>query len=508
MTLSAGLYAGSYGYRSRRQHSNSSQGERKMRRSWAFLYVTLTLPLVYGGSAMAADLTRSGLSFPPAFQQVSREASGAITPTVLLEPLADPATSSPSDQAATKSEPSGTCSSCAASCCSSGRSSCGACSCGCSLGEPVSLFKNCWLSECLGIKVGGWVQQGYTANTGRPSDGFNGPVALNDIDDGYQLNQAWLYLDRQAVTNGCGTAWGGHLDMMYGTDWRFGINNGLEDRMAAIGNEYGPVIPQAYFAAAWNDLTVRMGHYAGLLSYEQVPSVLNFFYSHSYTMGYAEPLLVTGVNANYKLGDQLAIDGGFHRGAMQWEDNNNELDFMGGVTWTSCNKATKLRFMVNAGPQDDAGQEDQVIYSLMWEQTFSKRLRYALQHVYGETNNSAFLGGADAEFYSLVNYVYYEINPCWSAGMRLEWFHDDDGTRVAGVGSIGRYGWAARPGFAGDFSALSLGLNWRPHANIVVRPELRWDWYSGQSNIDGLRPFDGGTRDEQLLVAGDLIVTF
>lgn len=482
-----------------------------MRRSRAIVLPALVMTFVFTGIGLAAEFTDSGLNFPPVFQQ-TYGSQARVTPTVLLEPMADPATSSPSDQpipAAESAAPEAAAgNSCAACCTSCNGSRCGL-GCGCNLGEPVSLFKNCWLSECLGIKVGGWIQQGYTTNTGNPSDGFNGPVALNDIDDGYQLNQAWLYLDKQAVTDGCGFAWGGHFDILIGTDWRFGINNGLENRMAPIRNEYGPVIPQAYLDFAWNKLTVRLGHFAGLLSYEQVPSVLNFFYSHSYTMGYSEPLLVTGMNVNYKLADTLTVDAGFHRGWMQFEDNNDTLDFMGKVTWTSCDKATKLWFAVDAGPQDDAAQEDQFVYSLVWEQTFTKRLRYALQHNLGYTNDSALNGGEDAQFYSLVNYFYYQINPCWSAGMRMEWFHDEDGTRVAGVGSIGRYGWNSPPGFEGDFGALSLGLNWRPHANIVVRPEVRWDWYNGADNrLTGLRPFDGGTRDRQCLLACDLIVTF
>jgi putative OmpL-like beta-barrel porin-2 len=488
---------------------NSSQGEIMMRRSREILLPALVLTLACSGSAVAAEATQSGLSFPAAFQTAPYSSSARVTPAGLLSPIADPVTGSPSDQPAEAPEPaSAACSTCT-TCAPCGVSRCGLLGCACKQGKPCSLFKNCWLTDKLGIKVGGWVQQGYTTNTGNSTDGFNGPVALNDQDDGYQMNQAWLYFDKQANTGGCGTALGGHIDLVYGTDWRFGVNTGLEDRINTIGNEYGLVIPQAYVDLAWNNLTVRMGHYAGLLSYEQVPSVLNFFYSHSYTMGYAEPLLVTGVNANYKLGDQLAIDAGFHRGGMQWEDNNDQLDFMGGLTWTSCDEATKLRFMVSAGPQDAAGVEDQFIYSLMWEQNFTKRLRYALQNVYGVTNDSALNGGEDAQFYSLVNYLYYQINPCWSAGMRFEWFRDDDGTRVAGLGSIGRYGWNSPPGFSGDFGALSLGLNWRPHANIVVRPEARWDWYNGVDNrLTGQRPFDGGTRDRQFLLACDLIVTF
>jgi len=30
-------------------------------------------------------------------------------------------------------------------------------------------------------------------------------------------------------------------------------------------------------------------------------------------------------------------------------------------------------------------------------------------------------------------------------------------------------------GFAGNFYNLTAGLNWTPHANIAVRPEVRYD---------------------------------
>ena len=474
-----------------------------MRIRWKVMFPPVAAALAIVATGYSAEPTDSAIRYP-AIHLVQATSPSDKVPKPAIAPKPDPAV----EAAAPDCTACGVCASD-----KRGGSCCGRCDgllgCSCDLGEPYSLFKNCWLTRCLGIKVGGWVQQGYTVNAEDPADGFNGPVALNDYHEQYQMNQAWLFLDKQAQTDGCGFALGGHIDMMYGTDWRFGVNSGLEDRITANDSPYGMVIPQAYVDLAYNDLTIRMGHYAGLLSYEQVPSVLNFFYSHSYTMGYGEPLLVTGVNANYKLSEQWAVDAGFHRGWMRWEDNNDTLDFMGGLTWTSSNKNTKLRFMVDAGPQDDAGVEDQFVYSLMWDQTFTKRLRYALQHVYGFTNDGDLFSNRDAEFYSLVNYLYYQINPCWAAGLRLEWFRDDDGSRVAGVGSVGRYGWASPPGFAGDFAALSVGLNWRPHANVVFRPEVRYDWYDGAPNeITGELPFDAGSKDDQLTVGADLIVTF
>ena len=126
----------------------------------------------------------------------------------------------------------------------------------------------------MGIKLGGWLQQGITFNPYHSDDGFNGPVATNDWDDQYQMNQLWLFLDRPADNGGCGFAWGGHLDMIYGTDFRFGINNGLETRINGFnGQDYGLVIPQMYLEFAYNKLSVKLGHFAGILDYEAVPAV-------------------------------------------------------------------------------------------------------------------------------------------------------------------------------------------------------------------------------------------
>jgi len=103
----------------------------------------------------------------------------------------------------------------------------------------------------------------------------------------------------------------------------------------------------------------------------------------------------------------------------------------------------------------------------------------------------------------------YKLNSRWSAGLRTEWFRDADGTRVAGIGNwIGSdRGWRGA-GFAGNFYEVSAGLNWRPHSNVLLRPELRWDWYNGPANSGGELPFDDGNKDSQFLAAVDLIVTF
>lgn len=362
------------------------------------------------------------------------------------------------------------------------------------------------------IVLGGWLQQGITFNANNPDDGFNGPVATNDLASEYQMNQMWLYLHRPADNGGCGFAWGGHIDIMYGTDGRFGINKGLEDRIYGFHNEtYGIVLPQFYLELAYNNLSVKLGHFAGILDYEMVPSPFNPFYSHSYSYAYTVPQLVTGALADYKLNDNWSIQGGAHRGWMQFEDYNDAWDVMAGIKWKSDDQRTELRYAVSSGKQsfpfDDSNR---FVYSLVFQRQVTDALQYVLVQNAGVEQNP--LGdGVDAEWYGVNQYLLYTINKCWSANARFEWMRDDDGMRIGGPGNIpGIRAWDGF-GYAGNFFALTAGLNWRPTGNWLIRPEIRWDWYDGAPSwMPGkpALPFDAGDRDQQTTFAVDAILTF
>ena len=117
--------------------------------------------------------------------------------------------------------------------------------------------------QCLqnmGISISGWVQQGITFNDDHPASRFNGPVATNDLDGEYQMNQFWMTLERPVNTGGNGFDFGGRIDAAYGTDWRWYMNNGLENHLnGPDGQTYGMMLPQAYAAVGYNDLTVKLG---------------------------------------------------------------------------------------------------------------------------------------------------------------------------------------------------------------------------------------------------------
>ena len=381
------------------------------------------------------------------------------------------------------------------------------------------------LLQRLGITMGGWLQQGITFNGDRPGDDYNGPVATNDLDAEYQMNQLWLYFDRPINTAERGWDIGGRIDMLYGTDFRFGINPGLENRINDLDRgTYGMVIPQLYLEVGIGDLSVKFGHFAAILDYELIPAPPNPFYSHSYSYGYTVPQLVTGFLADYKVTEQWSVQAGLHRGWMMFEDTNEDLDFMGGVKWVSSDKRTSVAFALSTGAQDPLavvdgvaigdwngipGDQERFVYSLVFQHQLTDRFRYVAVHNLGYEDNAVPTPGGlqDGEWYGLNQYFLYQINPKWAANFRFEWLRDDDGARIAGPGNIpGVRAWNG-VGFAGSFYALTCGVTWRPTLNWMVRPEIRWDWYDGLPGPRGL-PFDNGSDDDQFLFAVDVIFLF
>ena len=365
----------------------------------------------------------------------------------------------------------------------------------------------------LGIAWGGWIQQGITFNSMKPADRFNGPVTTNDRDREWQLNQAWFYFVKPTKTDGCGWDIGGRADVVYGTDWRYGQSYGLEDQINSSNSFYGLILPQFYAEVAVNNLTVKMGHFATMTSYEVIPPVANFFYSHSYLMaGYFDPLLATGLQADYKIGDNWTAVAGFNRGWEKFEDPINSLHFLGGVKWLSDDKRSLLSAMVDTGREVGfTGEHDRTSFITVFTHKFNDRLAYGSQYTVGREVGGSFVSpGDDADWYGTEQVLVYTINPKWSAAVRYEWVRDQDGSRIAGIGNVllTDRGWDGLPGMTGSFHDVSLGLNYRPHPNMVLRPELRWDWYSGPPNPFGQLPFDNHTRSQQFLAAVDLLLTF
>jgi hypothetical protein len=105
--------------------------------------------------------------------------------------------------------------------------------------------------------------------------------------------------------------------------------------------------------------------------------------------------------------------------------------------------------------------------------------------------------------------------------MRVEYFRDNNGFRVVtplrNADSQGQpAGDVSTTGFQGNFWELTFGINYRANANWMIRPELRYDWYTPDRR-GGPLPFGGpigrvanasGTEYGQFYGGGDVIFQF
>lgn len=387
---------------------------------------------------------------------------------------------------------------------------CGCNDCGCEAeeeenpcGEAWTLQS--WMQPCRcedsPWTYGGWINAGITGN-GHNQRGQNAnlPVAFNTMSNGPMANQLWGWAERASNTEGCGWDWGFRADYLFGSDARFTQAYGDDgyDNEWDTSEIYGSALPQLYAVLSYNDVNVKVGHFFTIIGNEVVAATGNFFYSHAYTMLYGEPFTHTGVLADYKLNDQVTLYGGWVQGWDSGFNNaNNANMFIGGVTLTSEEGRDSLAWALTAGDfgSGTAGLNTQgnlYMQSLVYKHKFQSDWQYILQSDLASNTN---IPGDSTTWYGVNQYLIKELNCCWSVGARFEWFRDQDGVRVVDSNGAG--------GFAGDFWAATFGVNWKPHTNVTVRPEVRYDWYTGAGN-----PYANATADEQFTFGVDGIVTF
>jgi hypothetical protein len=386
--------------------------------------------------------------------------------------------------------------------------------------QPVDhVFGDCCCLQQNNLAITGWVDAGIMGNGRDTADHFNGPLTFADRNGEGQANQIWLSADRSAPANNCGWFIGGHVDYFFGSDSFFTTAAGLDG--TPQGNTlrwntdpnllYGFSMPQLYVETDYDDWKIKWGHFFTIIGYETVPAIGNFFYSHSYAMQYGEPFTHTGFLVTKPTGDNWTWNGGLVAGWNTF-DTDDRAAWLGGVTYADKDWGS-LSFSIITGQESEFNTPgvgpfaDRTMYSLVWTRNFTSRFSYVLQHDLGNQNDAQTARGGGAQWFGINQYLFYKLNCCWTAGMRMEWFRDDDGFVVN----------TTRPGnaddgasFPGDFYEITLGLNYKPNGNFAIRPEVRWDWYNGQPNASGTNPpvtspYNAGASNNQLTFGADLI---
>ncbi len=350
----------------------------------------------------------------------------------------------------------------------------------------------------LGIEFGGWADAGITYASHSNPGGGNGAIPFGtDRVNEFQLNQAYLYLEKAVNTEGDGWDVGGRVDFLFGTDANSTQARGWDNQiLGSTGNkdfnQYDIAFPQAYvevFAPLGNGLTVKAGHFYTIIGYEVVTSPDNFFYSHAFTMNYGEPFTHTGALATYQINDNWSVSGGAVDGWDNFRQDGGDWSFLGGVNWTSDDEKSWLAVSVISGENaNDSIGQNTTMYSVVFGHDFADNLHYVFQHDFGlvEDGNAP---GDDADWYGINQYLTYDINDQLSAGVRAEWFSDRGGRINA---------------FGANYYAATAGVNYSPLAWLKFRPEVRYDW----ADTNGAGTVYGGNKNEQVQVAMDMIITF
>src|SRR5690606_617839 len=89
----------------------------------------------------------------------------------------------------------------------------------------------------------------------------------------------------------------------------------------------------------------------------------------------------------------------------------------------------------------------------------SDNMEYVFQTDYYQSNGS-FDDPDDALDEKGVNqYLFYTLNDCWKLGLRAEWWKSN----------------AFTPGNQ-SYYEITYGVNYKAHANMIIRPEIRHNW--------------------------------
>lgn len=357
--------------------------------------------------------------------------------------------------------------------------------------------------ESLPISLRGWVSGGYTFNGSTPGSHFNGPY--NEVDrDRPILNQLYFIAEKK-LGHKDGINFGGRVDALFGNDFFLAQSNGLERTQLATPrwNEqlHGLALPQMYAEIGNKKFSIKAGHFYTIIGYEGVPAPSNFFYSKSYSYQFAGPFTHWGGLATANITPQFTFQAGVVNGWDALDRQQDKPALIAGAKYTTPGKFFTGSLSVITGEERTTIPGvfgNRTRYSAIIKLRPVEKLEYTLHQHFSSQENGNPNGGA-ALWYGVDQYLYYALHKTVRAGFRFEWLHDQAGTRVSGA----RLGNPNFGRFAGDFYSVTGGVNYTPHPNITFRPEVRYDWFSGNS-----RPFNDGNSNSQVLVGINAYVQF
>jgi hypothetical protein len=323
------------------------------------------------------------------------------------------------------------------------------------------------LLKDTGWRVYGWVEPGYTFNSAGP-----GRLAVepreNYIGNEGVLSQVAVVLEKtmdakkdfdlgfKALPYGGADA---HLLRPLGG---FTTTN---DRM---GFDFRELYVAAHMRLGEEaHLDVKAGRMGTIIGYESAMAPYRPFYSNDYQWFYSEDGAWTGVLTNLHVSKQLDVLNGVTWGANTFftKRSDDSICYIGQVNyWLQENKKTLFSVGTQIGQQAIFAAPG---FAGDWLTTFEVRLQHQWTDRLLQVLQTNFGWEYDVPGYGTVNWdgyytiLVYHATKTLSPGVRAEIFADPQGSRT---------------GVPGNFSEVTLNVDWHPYKWVRIRPEVRGDF--------------------------------
>jgi len=369
------------------------------------------------------------------------------------------------------------------------------------------------------FKLYGWIEAGFTGNTNAPDDRTNFGHLFTDRANEPMLNQAVITAERALDSSATGFDWGFKFQFMYGSDARYIHSLGVldlttrdiiqPDIVEAYGNLHLPV-----FTAGGVD--VKFGKFVTLEGAETIDPRTNVFYSHTYIFNFGIPFNNTGIQTVLHATKWLDIYAGINRGVnVSIDDNNKSVAFEGGIGLNLLDGNLTVLGVTHAGPEDPHNNHDWRYLNdvtATWKITKALTSITDLNYIYDSFGNGQ-------NGYGVAQYLTYAINDWLIAGVRAEFWRDEEGFFVAQFASQNDFIHLERGDtFTPDirtvggghttYGELTAGVTIKPPvpkplAGLMIRPEVRWD-----HAFTNTHPFIDSQKRDQVTIGLDAIIQF
>jgi hypothetical protein len=332
---------------------------------------------------------------------------------------------------------------------------------------------------------------------------------------------------------------GFNLGLLYGRDGQFSRTVGWDEHWGvnepgATDADYSRRNRQKYysfpdlFGTAYlpvgTGISVMAGIFGPGIGYEIPPNIRlarNAFATKTYAF-VSEPATVSGVVLGSRLlsgsSSVLGAELGVVQGWNNLRDNNDQKSLLGAVRWRTNDMQTWVDYEFIFGDEQNKDFSDvqaptarlispdgqfKQQHSLNAWHAFDERWSAGAEVVYGKQDGDGKSSTIDivtgpgfdgAHWWGANTSISYKYQDDLTFSVRAEHFNDPQGFAIFPV-SIAH----------GSFNSLTVGLRYEASRNLSIRPELRYDRFSGR---DTDHPFGNGRDRDQTTATVEALLYF